>query len=350
MNLAPEQLKKAREYINTCIAQAYTSGRLPTMRDMLAQSHCTRMALEHIIAEYVEAWYLVRKDRSGFYLRSQSPNGNAIELVACHDEGNYSTSGLLYECILAMINTFSKHGYSARMTSISQLESTEKYLEISHRADSAAFVLLLPQTRELVSTFQLTGKPVLSLFPQGRFTGVNQLVDSSQLVAIQMNHLMELGHRRILYLREQFDQYQSLTEFSRIIDYHRIMAKNNLQVPEHWHTIYPSGKLDENLELAFSREPTPTALIISDWEAPVAFAFLWKHNLTIGKDVSVVATDGCSYLNLVSPTVSTTVMNSVQISEDAWHMLDRQFQGAKDFECREVEISFRQGESSGRIQ
>ena len=349
MNLTPEQLKNARGYICKCIAQSYTNGRLPSMRVMLAQSHCTRMALQHIIKEYADLGYLVRKARKGYFLRSHSQGGNAIELVACHDEG-YSTFGFLYECMLAMINTFSKHGYSVRLTSINQLESIEKYLEISQRSDSAAFVLLTPHTREIVSTFQLSGKPVLVLFPQGRFVGVNQLIDSSQLVELQMNHLLELGHRRILYLREQYAPYQSVTELSRGMDYYRIMSQNGLLVPSHWHVHYPEGKLDETLELAFSQDPTPTALIVSDYEVATTFVFLQKHNLAIGKDVSVVATDGVPFLNSLSPTVSTTVMNCIQLSEDAWGLLERQFKGAKDFECREVGISFRQGESSGRIQ
>ena len=349
MNLASEQLKNAREYISKCIAQSYTNGRLPPLRAMLEQSHCTRLALEYIIKEYVDLGYLIRKDRSGFYLRSQSPNGNTIEFVACHD-GGYTASGFLYECMLAMINIFSMHGYSVRLTSINQLESIEKYLEISKRSDSAAFVLLTPHTREIVSTFQLTGKPVLVLFPQGRFIGVNQLIDSSQLMRLQMNHLMELGHRRILYLREQYAPYQSMTELNRGMEYYHIMSRNGLQMPDHWHMHYPAGELDETLELAFSKDPTPTALILSDLEVPAAFAFLRKHNLAIGKDVSVVATDGISFLSSLSPTVSTTVTDCVQLSEDAWSLLERQFLGSQDFECREVEISFHQGESSGRVQ
>ena len=113
MNLALEQLKNTREYISKCIAQSYTNWRLSPLHTMLEQSHCTRMALEYVIKEY-DVGYLIRKNRSGFYLRSQSPNGNAIELVACHDEG-YSAFGFLYECLLAMINIFSKHGYSMRL-------------------------------------------------------------------------------------------------------------------------------------------------------------------------------------------------------------------------------------------
>lgn len=339
----------ARGYINKCIAQAYTTGRLPAMRVMLEQSHCTRTALQHIIKEYADLGYLVRKDRSGFYLRSQPLDGNVIELVACHDEG-YSASGFLYECMVAMINSFSKHGCSVRLVSINQLESIEKYLEISRRSDSAAFMLFMPHTREIISTFQLTGKPVLVLFPQGRFGGVNQLVDSSKLMALQMNHLLKLGHRRILYLCKQYALYQSVTELNRGMDYYHIMSRNGLQVPDHWHMHYPVGKLNETLELAFSKEPTPTALIVPDCEVATTFVFLQKHNLAIGKDVSVVATDGTTFLNTISPTVSTTVTDCVQLSEDAWSLLERQFRGCKDFERREVKISFRQGESSGKAK
>ncbi len=165
-----------------------------------------------------------------------------------------------------------------------------------------------------------------------------------------MNHLLEHGHRRILYLREQYAQYQSMIELCRKMDYYRIMAQNSLPIPPHWRIDYPEGKIEETLELTFSKDPTPTALIVSDQQVATVFAFLLKHNLSIGKDVSVVATDGISFLNSISPTVSTAVADCIQLSEDVWNMLERQFQGSEDFECKEVKVSFRQGESSGRIQ
>lgn len=349
MILTPEQLGDARKYISKCIAQSYGSGRLPSLRTMLEESHCSRLALQKAIDEYADLGYLTCKAKSGYYLSSVSSTDKTIELVACHDEG-YLANGFLYECMLAMIHQFSLHGYSVRLTSVNQMDSLGKYMEISRRVNAGAFVLLAPHARETISTFQLTGKPVLSLFSQGRFIGVNQLVDSSRLVSLQMKHLMDLGHKRILYLREEYTQYQSLTEANRTLDYYCVMARHGLQVPEHWHTCYSFGKLNETLELAFSKEPSPTALIVSDSAVPAAYDFLRKRNLVIGLDVSVVATDGSSLLKSISPTVSTPVVNSARVSEMAWQLLEKQFKGRKGFECREVEIEFRKGESSGRVQ
>lgn len=306
------------------------------------------MALQKAIDEFVDSGYLTRKAKSGYYLSSVSTSDKTIELVACHDEG-YLSNGFLNECMLAMIHQFSLHGYSVRVTSINQTDSVEKYMEVSRRSTAAAFVLLAPHTREVISTFQLTGKPVLSLFSQGRFVGVNQLLDSSKMVSLQMKHLMDLGHKWILYLMEEYTQYQSLTEVYRILDYYRIMARNGVRVPDHWHTGYAFGKLNETLELAFSKQPVPTALIVSDFAVPVTYDFLRKRNMTIGKDVSVVAMDGVSFLSSISPSVSTPIVNSARVSEMAWQLLVKQFNGDKSFETREVEIDFLQGESSGRV-
>jgi len=304
--------------------------------------------LQKAIDEYIDLGYLTRKAKSGYYLSACSSTEKTIELIACHDEG-YLANGFLYECMLAMIHQFSLHGYSVRLTSINQSDPIEKYIEIIKHPNTAAYVLLLPHMREVISTFQITGKPVLSLFSQGRFIGVNQLVDSSQVVSLQMKHLVGQGHKNILFLKEEYSQYQSLTDTSRLLDYYRLMARNGLQVPPHWHTGYSYGKLNETLELAFSKSPVPTALIVGDDAVPAIYDFLRKHNLRIGKDVSVVATDGIPFLNSISPTVSTTFMSCSRISEIAWELLEKQFKGCKGFECREVEIGFRQGESSGKV-
>ena len=248
-----------------------------------------------------------------------------------------------------MINTFGNYGYSVKLTSVRNTDSVEKYLEIAGRRDSSAFVLLMPRAREIVSAFQLTGKPVLVLFPQGRFVNVNQLVDSPHLVELQFNHLYELGHRQILYLQDCW-QSQSRTQAGRVLDYYRLMSRNGIPVPSHWQTDYRNGALCDVLAQAFSRQPWPTGLIVSDSAVSAVYDFLRRRNLVIGRDVSVVATDGVSFLEPLSPSVSTTVMNGVHISDMAWKLLNKQFKGDKGFECKEVEIEFKQGGSSGRKQ
>jgi len=348
MILSQKQLEDARNYIRKCIAQTQAGGHLPSLRSMQAESHSSRVSIQKVINEFVASGYLMRKARSGYFLPPLLSNGRTIEVIACHDEG-YLMSGFLHECLMALINCFSLYGYSVRVTSVYQNDSIEKYLEISKRSDVAAFVLLVPYAREIIFTFQLTGKPVLSLYSQGQFIGVDQVVSSSKLITLQMDHLMGLGHKWIMYLAEDYKQIKSSTENDRILNYYRIMAQHGLVVPLHWQTWYPYGKLEKTLELAFSKKPKPTALIVSDYAVQFTYDFLKKRNLRIGKDVSVVAKDDSLFLKNFSPTVSTTYVNHSEISEIAWRMLDKQFKGCKEFECREVEVNFRQGESSGRV-
>ncbi len=347
MKLSAQQLNNAREYLTGCLARVGHTGRLPALRTMLAESGASRTALTKALDEYEANGRLIRRPRIGLVV-PDAPVAHVLDIVACHDEG-YSQpgSGFLYECILKLIRVATDAHYTTRLHSVGQEDSVRKYLDIAGYADSGGFVLLEPNMREIISTFQQTGKPVAALFSQGRFAGIDQVVDAKGILDLQMRHLFELGHTRILYLREEPPFYQGVTMMARRLEYYNIMARRGLQIPMHWRTEYPLGQLRNALEKAFARDPMPTALIVYDLAVAETYAFLRERGLRIGVDVSVMATDGAAVLNGLTPPVTTPVSHSIYAARSIWSLLEKQRHGDRTPQTMEIMLTFRQGQSTG---
>ena len=221
-----------------------------------------------------------------------------------------------------------------------------KYVEIAQLPDSGGFILCHLCMQEVLSVFRKIGKPLVLLFPLNRFQDVSQVCEENYTVDLQMEHLIRLGHRRILYLREEYSNTINLPILTRLTLYYRTMAVHCLRLPPHWKTTYPPGKILSALECSFQKAPTPTAIIAYDFDIPTIYAFLRARGMEPGKDVSVVATDGLPCLNSLTPSVTTQVNNELYSAQCAVSLLLRQRNGDKTPRTEHVLLKLKIGESS----
>lgn len=349
MKISSQKINTARDYIADCFCRIGRDGKFPSFRTMIQKSGTSRAAITRVLEEYEQRQLIRRHPRIGIVKNDMGGN-SVIDIVACHDEGYFRIeSGFLYECILGFIQTASKNKYTVRLYSVSQSDSLEKYLEIANNPEASAFVLVQPNMHELVTTFQQTGKPLVALFSQGNFANVNQVMDAFSIVRMQMDHLIKLGHSRILFLREESTFCMNFTMMWRRQEYYNIMARHGYMIPAHWRTEYPRGELHEALNDAFSREPHPTALIVYDLDVALTYAFLQERGYRIGDDVSVVATDGSTLLRCLEPSVTTVVSHSMHTAETVWALLKKQWSGNRTPQTLEIMLTFYQGHSTGPV-
>ena len=344
-----KRLQAAKAYLATCLTSVERGEMLPSIRDLIRDSGTTRAAVYQAISYYQAQGMVESRPRIGLIKIGGGSPGRIIDLVACHD-GGYSRdpSGFIFDVLMHFHKVATAHGYAVRLHSVRQEDSVEKYSQLTRLEDTSGFVLLQTNAREIVSTFQSTGKPTVCLFPHGRFIDVDQVIDAKSIIEIQMQHLMALGHRRILYLREEYPFHQSSTMLSRRMQYYQIMARHELKVYPHWQDNYILGNLKKALCAAFDRSPAPTALIVYDTDILEVYHFLRSRNLKIGSDVSVVATDGSAAINRLTPSVSSVVSHGLHAVEEVWRLLEKQRGDNLNPETVEVMLTFNAGHSTGK--
>lgn len=139
-----------------------------------------------------------------------------------------------------------------------------------------------------------------------------------------VEHLINLGHKRIAYLG--FNQ-DSLPTMERLRGFHDAMAKHNLPINSQYlvgsSTPFVSqGESGEETpvqnQLAsklLDLDPPPTAIVaINDYYALGVYAEVAKRNQIIGEDVSVVGYDDILLTTILSPPMSSVSCNVDMVS------------------------------------
>ena len=342
--------EQAEKYIEACLTKVSAGERLPSVRELIEGSGTARAPVSAVLKRYAEEGLVQVDFRRGIFKTAVKKKSKIIDFVACHDEG-YSQlrDSFISDCIMTFCDIATKHEYSVRFHSFSVKSRLEDYVALTKLADSAGFVLIEPQIIEMVNTFRDAGFPVVCLFPNGRFTNVDQVKDAVSIVELQVRYLNSLGHKRILFLREEDPKYPNFTMSLRRLEYFKLMAKNGFSVPSHWRTECVPGELEHTLEWCFSEEPKPTAIISYDTDMPGVYDFLKKNGYVIGKDISVVATDGSAMLDRLIPKPTSYLASSSYSMELAWNLLEKQIKGDFKPVCYEIMLTLSQGDSTGPV-
>ena len=348
MKISAQKLQSARDFILYALHNTVIGEKLPSVRDLIAGSSSSRTAVETVLTELEKANYIRRLPRSGI-IRLPQKQKLTFDVIACH-EGGYMRcdfKNFLSEVVDKLFLSAKKRGYSLRMHFVGLNESVEHYCRIAELDDSDGFLLILPNASEIISLFKQTGKVFVAIFPEGKFPECDRVELSSSTVATQMQYLLTLGHRRILYLREEYPDYHARSLMFRRLEYSRLMSENGLQIPKHWKTAYPPDNILYALKCSFSAEPMPTALIIWDRDAKTVYDFLKSRNLVVGKDVSVIATDGDLTLTNLQPPVTTIISHIDHTIQSIWALVEKQLSGNHIPQKIEVMQTFRHGLSVG---
>ncbi len=346
------RLQTAQAFIARCLSETELGGILPPIRDIIRESGTTRAAVEQALEYYREKGELAIKPRSGIVKTEQAKAQRIVDLVACH-EVHYAQEkeGELYETIKLLTNVLSLNGYALRIHRIKVNDSLRKYEDVARLVDNSGYILILPKIQEIITTFEKTEKPVVVLYPQSQLKDCFQVIDSRDIVRLQMEHLIKLGHTRIAWLIKEQDPYGGHgVILERRRQYYQLMAQYGFRIHKHWLAKYHENTekdFTEALKIIFGQEPTPTALIVSDGVLPYLYLFLTQRNLVPGKDVSVVATDGRPVCYHVYPPVTTVIHAREEAVEKVWEMLKKQFKNKHDPEIVEVKIKLQIGLSTG---
>ncbi len=332
--LSLERQNKARVYIGHCLAKLQPGESLPSLREMIQATETSRLAVSQALDYYKNLNMVEVKPRSGIVKCGSciEGNGRIVDLIACHETGYFTAnSGFCNELLTSLYVMASVKGYALRMHQIpaDDAESICKYQSIREAADSGGYILLMPRVREVVRFFEASGKPVVCAFPQPALRDVRQVADSSGIMKILVDHLVENGHRNIAYLAGFEDEWnESLTALGRRLEYYRLMAEHGFQVNPCWCS--GSGetyaKLDKTLEIMFANPPLPTAIITVNYITNL-YQLLDKYGYRPGENISVAAIECCNDPTNAMPGVSAVRNSREEAAALIWQLFEEQSRG-----------------------
>jgi len=148
--------------------------------------------------------------------------------------------------------------------------------------------------------------------------------DHYQQAGIALDHLIQLGHRRIGFVAQEISQRNDWFAW-RLTCYRRAMLKLNGRVDEEWISVAENGA--ESAKALMQRRPDVTAMFAVDDETAIqAMEGLFELGLDVPRDVSVIGLNGYTDTPEGYPALTTVGYPQYEVGYCAAEMLLRQIE------------------------
>lgn len=186
-------------------------------------------------------------------------------------------------------------------------------------------VVLHELTDTLLALLKQSGLPAVALNADGRGYCPAVLPDDGGGARALTEHLLALGHRRIVFVEGTHNRARHFSYRCRYEGIAQALAAAGVGRAPLWISDEPAAITDRVLALV----PRPTAVIAYDdhLALPLLHGF-WRRGLDVPRDISVATFNNSDITRYTIPPLTTMDVPAVQVARDAAEILLRQLEGA----------------------
>ena len=281
--------------------------KLPPEPEIAQRLGVSRMTANKAILALVSEGFLTREKGRGTFVTEIRSNPLQRCIVAIPEDLSTALDNYYFGALYwAVHSELVGRGVSV---SVEQLSST-----ISDQVEGGpdcGFIVISPTESSLddLLTFSRQGSPLVILGASWGDYGFN-LVDSDNFLGsgLAVNHLADLGHRRILFVGAAPDSSNTV---DRIKGFELAMKSRQLPLSERdvWVIDHPEG-LDANAEETLAKLLTshhrPTAIVAAGPMLVMqVLSVAQRSGLVVPNDLSIVGYDDPTFLSLAYPAITT---------------------------------------------
>ena len=349
MGIRNEKNRQAEAYLQYLIGNLNSGEVLPPLRQMMRDSGLGRNILENALRKLEESRKVKIRARSGIYMADAKAEkgNNYVDLVVCSELGYLdfsSPANFLLKLFNRLLEEITTHGYIPRVHRIHYYALVTEYVDLIRKQHMDRAILLLPHHNDIPRLFAAAEIPHIVLLPRYYPERGPAVIDAPEIVDMQLNYLLEHGHRRIGFIHAVDLGMNSLTGLQRREAYYRFMAEHGLIVRPEWVVQYAlkSVQVIDRFDRMFANSP-PTALVGEDWYLAAIYRYLDDRGLKIGRDISVISSDWLDTELLPEPT---SVVNSPEaIAQLGWEFLERRMEDSGFATVDSIKPGFHEGKS-----
>lgn len=313
-------------YLRRHLLSARVGQPLPPVRSIMQDCSVSQATVQKIISQFESEGLVQSRPRKGiFKLDGQSMHTliPTVDLIGCGRLKDLQTAETFTAELVQVFNLQATQRRQAiRLHNIWADQPISAYENLATSADVRGCILHAAKP-DITRVFTERNAAWVSLYPAEVHDGP-RIMNPQNLTALQMQHLLDLGHRRIAKLDRLNPKAPSITQLHRKSEYYRIMAENGLRVDPDWVIFdgYDEQPAWGALSRMFATDPAPTAVIVGDYSLPVTYRFLQSKGLTPGREVSVIATDDLPVASTVHPPATSTRIPLGNVARLALEMLE----------------------------
>lgn len=310
----------------------------PTQKDVARLAGVSRSTVSYVLNDQTQLKIPISDETRQRVMQAiaelgYEPDAHAQSLI----RGNTKTVGVIipvidnpyfWQMFSGISDALREAGYSlhlSRHPMDAQQESNTIRELTRHRVDGfillAAVKYLLPR---LIDDLRNTGQPVVEITAsKAEFDHV--IHDYSSGTRALMQHLLDLGHRRIGFI---YGVAQEVEGFDRLITYREMLREAGLTGCEAFET-HCGDKLEDAYRAAYallSQPERPTALlVINDMLAIAVIRAANDLGLSIPRDLSIAGFDDIPFSNYISPRLTSVSGRAEESGREAVRLLLNRF-------------------------
>lgn len=325
----PKQQAKdhlVENYLRRHLLSAKVGQALPPVRSIMEDCSVSQATVQKIVSRFESEGILKSRPRKGIFklgalaMHTLIPT---VDLIGCGRLTKLQTAETFTAELTQVFNLqATQRGQSIRLHNVWADQPLSDYENLATGADVRGCILLSTKP-DIPRVFSERNVAWVSLYPAETHGGP-KILNPQNLTELQIDHLLKLGHRRIAKLDRLNPEAPGLTHLHRKSEYYRVMAEHGLRVDPNWVVFdgYEEKTAWNALEQMFSTTPAPTAVIVGDLSLGVTYRFLESRGLTVGRDVSVIATDDLAIASTVHPPATCTRIPLDYVARLALDMLE----------------------------
>ena len=334
---------RAENYLNCLLMNTPPGGKLPGMNLLVQGSGVGRVRLQHVLAKFCAAGKLEVRPRSGYYRREAGEEDKRIVLIDIEDHyaqprathKNLAIFTSFWQSLSAELSRLcSINGYELVFHSLqNRLSGVDDFFRNNRFAGGFIREACCNEVTELFANYLCC----VDLLPHNVDTSFPAVLDSLEMTAMQMDHLLRRGYRRIGYLH-QIHNARFIVQNKRLCDYYRIMAENGIAVEPNWvmYCGYDYEVFNRHLYSIMNSARPPEALIVAGNAVGAVYRFCTSNGIAVGRELAIM---GCDDLTPeLKPRVTSVTNSPNEIAAQAWRVMEAALRGEKIVEHTNLRI------------
>jgi LacI family repressor for deo operon, udp, cdd, tsx, nupC, and nupG len=247
-------------------------------------------------------------------------------MIVLPEELYIGASQTVSEVLRSTGSALSERGFSLVIANVSRAADTDAHiLSIAHGGTIAGVLLMATNPPEADGRRLLdAGLPIVSLHFD--LTGADLpsvLTDDHDAIFEATRRLIEMGHRRLLYIRGRPDNYHDIERLRGVADAVAAagLDPRQLQLAQGDFN-FSGGIAAAKLVLAEPPEARPTATICANDDTAIGFMkTLLDAGVRVPEDMSVLGYDGAAVAPFLTPSLSTIQQDTLEMGRRAANLL-----------------------------
>lgn len=318
---------KKHEFVKEKLLEQITGlpprTRVSSVKELMEQFSASQATVDKALQYLKDREYIEAITGKGIFTsqrrKSSHPLGfDGVDLIFFGKQDQFELPAFHNDLVTSFNKELALKGLWFRSAILPHRATVNEVISHIDRGHCEALVLVNLYNPDVYDAVRRRAIPFVLLFPNCPFEMTNSVfIDNAEIAKIWCDHLLELGHKRIAYISTESVYAIERDKLQRRTYFYEQLGQNGI-VLDHDLILCPEKEgrdVASSVRSLFDRGIDFSAIICGDRVAGEVYKEVEHQGLVVGKDISVLGMDDCSFATNMKPALSTVRVSQEKLLE-----------------------------------